>query len=123
MNPDLILVVLGVLLVGVGLISGWMAWSFYHLRRTVYVSIGEAGELLVLISKWYSLENPEQKAARILKMDPDTLKLEIERGNIMVLIARRAESILTGLKVSVPDAEKLIHQIEDDIEDKAARGG
>jgi len=123
MRPETVIAALGMLLIVVGVVATWLAFSFRHLRGTVYVSLAEVGELLVLIARWYKLEDPEEKAARILKMDRETLKLEIERGNLMMLIARRAEAILATLKSAVPDASRLIHDIEDDIGGDGQRGG
>jgi hypothetical protein len=124
MSPEAVIWILGMLFIIVGTVAAWLAFSFRHLRGTVYVSLAEVGELLVLIARWYKLEDPEEKAARILKMDRETLKLEIERGNLMMLIARRAEAILATLKSAVPDAGRLIHDIEDDFcGDGRQRGG
>ena len=50
MRPETVIAALGMLLIVVGVVATWLAFSFRHLRGTVFVSLAEVGELLVLIA-------------------------------------------------------------------------
>jgi len=94
----------------------WLFSQFRSLRNTVYISIREMGQLLVLLAKYDEIEKPEQKIARIMNMTAEEVALELEQGRILKLISMKASEILAGMKVSVPETNKLFNDIEEELE-------
>lgn len=97
-------------------VSLWLFCQFRALKNTVYISIHEMGQLLVLLAKYDEIEKPEQKIARIMKMSAEEVAIELEQGRVLKLISMKAAEILAGMKMSLPDASKLIADIETELE-------
>jgi len=103
------------LLIAAG-VAFWLFCQFRGLKNTVYISIREMGQLLVLLAKYDEIEKPEQKIARIMNMTAEEVALELEQGRILKLISMKASEILAGMKISVPEANKLFTDIEEELE-------
>jgi len=112
---DVVLALAGILLFVVCIAFTVLAVKFKSLKHTVIISIFAMGELMVLLARWDELERPEEAVARIMAMEPEEVKLEIERGHLISLIGRKAGEILGAMKASVPDAAGLFEPIEDDV--------
>ena len=90
----------------------WFAYKFYKLNSAALVSMKDAWGLLVLLSRYKTLEKPEELAARILKMTPEDAKLEIEKGRLLELISEKAVYILANLRATVPGSQAVIADLE-----------
>lgn len=90
----------------------WFAFKFYKLNSAALVSMKDAWGLLVLLSRYKTLEEPEKLAARILKMSQEDAKLEIEKGRLLDLISEKAVYILANLRASVPGSQAVIADLE-----------
>ncbi|HNR57125.1 MAG TPA: hypothetical protein PKJ51_01590 [Methanothrix sp.] len=112
---DLALALSGAILFLAAVAFAVLAIKFKSLKHTVVISIFAMGELMVLLARWDDLEKPEEAVARIMAMEPDEVRLEIERGRLISLIGRKAAEILGAMKASVPDAAYLFEPIEDDV--------
>jgi len=51
-----------------------------------------------------------------MNMTAEEVALELEQGRILKLISMKASEILAGMKVSVPEANKLFNDIEEELE-------
>ncbi len=102
--------------IGIDLIASvgffWFAYKFYKLNSAALVSMKDAWGLLVLLSRYKTLEKPEELAARILKMTPEDAKLEIEKGRLLELISEKAVYILANLRATVPGSQAVIADLE-----------
>jgi hypothetical protein len=102
--------------IGIDLIASvgffWFAYKFYNLNSAALVSMKDAWGLLVLLSRYKTLEKPEELAARILKMTPEDAKLEIEKGRLLELISEKAVYILANLRATVPGSQAVIADLE-----------
>jgi hypothetical protein len=112
MKIDLILLILGGMLSVAAVISTWLAVQFRRLKSTVYYSIAEMGELMALLARYDEIENVEFQIARIMKMTPAEVKIEIEKGHIMKLVSIKATDIMATMKASVPEVAELLIPIE-----------
>ncbi len=83
-----------------------------HIRGVTYVSIGSWGEVLVLLSKYSTLESPEQYLAKIAKLTPEETCRIMEKNGIIGLLEGIAKTNLEMLKTNVPDARKILEPIE-----------
>jgi len=90
----------------------FFAYKFYKLNDAALVSMKDAWGLLVLLSRYKTMEEPEALAARILRMSKEDAKIEIEKGRLLDLISDKAVSILATLKASVPGSQKVIADLE-----------
>jgi hypothetical protein len=90
----------------------WFAYKFYKLNSAALVSMKDAWGLLVLLSKFKTLEQPEQLAARILKMTPEEAKVEIEKGRLLDLISEKAVYIIANLRASIPGSQAVLEDLE-----------
>lgn len=90
-----------------------LASKFWSLRNTVIFSISEMGELMVLLACYDQIVKPEEQIARLLKMSPDDVRIEIERGRVMDLISRKAIEILATMKAAIPSTRKWMTPIEE----------
>lgn len=102
--------------IGIDLIASvgffWFAYKFHNLNSAALVSMKDAWGLLVLLSRYKTLEKPEELAARILKMTPEDAKLEIEKGRLLELISEKAVYILANLRATVPGSQAVIADLE-----------
>lgn len=108
---DILSILALMLLIACGAFTA-LAARFWSLRDTVLFSISQMGELMVLLARYEQIEQPEAQLARILKMSPEEVKIEIERGRIMHLISIKATEILATMKAAVPSTRKWMIPIE-----------
>jgi len=112
MYPDVLHVLAGMFLIAT-IAFLWIAGKFWSLRGTVIISVKEMAELLVLLSMYKRIEKPQDWLARMLKMDPKDVEIEIEKGRIIDLVSLKATKILERLKSSVPEARDIINPVEE----------
>jgi hypothetical protein len=83
-----------------------------HIKGVTYVSIGSWGEVLILLSKYSTIESPEQHLAKLAKLSPEEVARVIEKNGIIGLLEGIAKTNLEMLKTNVPDARKILSPIE-----------
>ena len=83
-----------------------------HIKGVTYVSIGSWGEVLVLLSKYSSIESPDQYIVKISKLTPEEICRIMEKNGIVGLLEGIAKTNLEMLKTNVPDARKILEPIE-----------
>lgn len=83
-----------------------------HVKGITYVSIESWGEVLILLSRYDSLENPEQYLAKLSKLSTEEVKIVIEKNGIVGLLKGIAQTNIEMLKLNVPDAKRLLEDIE-----------
>lgn len=93
----------------------FFAKKFYDLNGKFILSMKEVAELVVLLARYDKIENPAEQLARMLRMNPEDVRIEIERGRVMKLISIKAMQILTSMKCTVPGSEEILKPIEEKI--------
>ena len=111
-------IILGLLIACLCLLTPAIGLGIYqftelrHIKGVTYVSIGSWGEVLVLISKYDSIENLDQYLAKIAKLTPEETCRIMEKNGIIGLLKGIAQTNLEMLKTNVPDARKILEPIE-----------
>ncbi len=101
-----------VFLVSAALLDVYLFMEMRKVKTVVYVSIGCVGDFLTFIAKYKDLEKPEEELARLSKMTPSEIKIEIEKNGIISILEGIAKADLKNLKSAVPDAHKVLAPIE-----------
>jgi len=89
-----------------GAAFAWLAVKFQTLERTVVISLDDTITLLNLLEKVENMEEAGPYLAKLAKLSEDEAKLEIEKGRMLSLVARKATEIKATLRASIPKQYK-----------------
>jgi len=89
-----------------GAAFAWLAVKFQTLERTVVISLDDTITLLNLLEKVENMEEAGPYLAKLAKLSEEEAKLEIEKGRMLNLVARKATEIKATLRASIPKTYK-----------------
>jgi hypothetical protein len=98
------------LLAGIGFVL--YVYKFLTLRGVVWLKTADMREVMAVFANMGKLENPEQHLARLARMSPCDVKLEIERGNMIGIVSTICGIVLKDLEKSAPESTGLTKKIE-----------
>lgn len=86
----------------------WLATRFRYLENSIVLSIEDVLLMMALLKNLDNVETTEQYIAKLMKLSPEEAKREVERGNLMNLVAKKAACIEATLRAAMPDTYKKI---------------
>lgn len=110
MDPETLISLLGIGLTVSVVVHLINARNYWNLRGVVVLTAEQVGELVVLLAYYDQIEKPEQHFARMLKMDEEEVRIELEKGKVMTLISLQAAAILGELSQKVPIVNAVMDQ-------------
>lgn len=102
-----IVIVIAVLMLSLAsAVFTWLAIKFNTLEKTVIISLKDTVCLLNLLEKIENMEEAGPYLAKLAKLSEEEAKLEIEKGRMLNLVARKATEIKATLRASIPKGYK-----------------
>jgi len=117
---DIVFGLLVLCLISLSLAGGLLIYLLDEVRKlkgVTYVSIQGFGEFLTLIARYSTLENPVARLAKLAKLTPMEVEVEIKQHGIIRLMEGIAKTNIENIKCNVPDAKKIFDPIEKQFEE------
>lgn len=98
-----IMIFLCTLLLGIAAVTfTCLAVKFHTLEKAVIISLEDTICLLDLLEKIENMEEVGPYLAKLTKLSDEEAKIEIQKGRMLSLVARKAAEIKATLKISLP---------------------
>jgi len=97
-----LLIICIVLLIPAIALIGYLLKQFYFLRDRLYIHIETAAEFLSIIEHYEELERPEEQLARISKMTPEELQIELQKSGLIGVLKGTAKELLKNMRADLP---------------------